>query len=168
MPLPMSSMTTTTKAVGGVAAGAAGFLLLRTLRQRAASDGASPADNRWRAVTVYRTPEEVKPDGRLPEPLARLGDLVEVEVLPAPGGRGSELRARLRKPEPSGVAAIVARGSGDDPRQAVRAALRESKQLIEVGEVLRVDPVPHGKRGRTPVGQLIGAATKRAGGEGLL
>src|SRR5215218_7393960 len=81
MPLPMSSMTTTTKAVGGVAAGAAGFLLLRTLRQRSASDGASPDDNRWRAVTIYRTPEEVTPDGRLPEPLARLGDLVDVEVL---------------------------------------------------------------------------------------
>jgi hypothetical protein len=164
----MSSMTTTTKAVGGAAAGAAGFLVLRTLRQRTSSDGAPATDNRWRAVTVYRSPEEVSPDGRLPEPLARLGDLVEVEVHPAPAGRGSELRARLREPEPSGLSGAVARKRGNDPRQAVRAALRESKQLIEVGEVLRVDPVPHGKRGRTPVGQLIGAATKRAGGEGLL
>ncbi len=71
-------------------------------------------------------------------------------------------------PSPPASPAPSPEGRGDDPRQAVRAALRESKQLIEVGEVLRVDPVPHGKRGRTPVGQLIGAATKRAGGEGLL
>lgn len=119
-------------------------------------------------MTVNRSPDEVMPQGRLPEPLARLGDLVDVEVAPAPGDRGTELRARLRSVEPSGAAGAVARAVGDDPRQAVRAALRESKQLIEVGEVLRVDPTPHGKRGHTPLGQLIGAATKRAGGEGLL
>jgi hypothetical protein len=144
----------------------AGVYLVRTLRKR--TDGATADDNRWRAVTVYRTPDEVLPEGRLPEPLAQLGDLVEVEVAAAPGGRGTELRARLRTTEPSGAAGAVARKAGQDPRQAVRAALRESKQLIEVGEVLRVDPTPHGKRGHTPVGKLIGAATKRAGGEGLL
>ena len=108
------------------------------------------------------------PDSRVPSPLAELGDLVEVEVRTAPGGKGSELRARLRSPEPTGVASAAARLSGDDPRQQVRSALREAKQLIEVGEVLRVDPAPHGPRKPTPGGLLIEAATKRAGGEGLL
>jgi hypothetical protein len=49
-------------------------------------------------------------------------------------------RSRARAPEPSGAAAVPARLAGHDPRQAVRSALRESKSLIEVGEVLRVDP----------------------------
>ena len=88
------------------------------------------------------------PDSRVPGPLAELGDLVEGEVRPASGGKGSELRARLRSPEPTGAASAAARLSGDDPRQQVRAALRQSKQLIEVGEV-----------------EL---ATKRAAGEGVL
>ena len=108
------------------------------------------------------------PENRLPGPLAELGDLVEVEVRPAPGGKGSELRARLRGSEPRGVASAAVRLSGDDPRQRVRAALREAKQLIEVGEVLRIDPTPHGRRTLTPTGALVEAATKRAGGEGVL
>jgi len=108
------------------------------------------------------------PDNRVPAPLAELGDLVEVAVRQAPGGKGSELRARLRSSEPSGVPSAAARVSGDDPRQRVRAALREAKQLIEVGEVLRVDPNPHGRRTPTPTGAIVEAATKRAGGEGLL
>jgi hypothetical protein len=108
------------------------------------------------------------PDSRVPAPLAELGDLVEVEVRTAPAGRGSELRARLRSPEPTGAASAAARLSGDDPRQRVRAALREAKQLIEVGEVLRVDPTPHGRRTPTPTGAIVELATKRAGGEGVL
>ncbi len=103
-----------------------------------------------------------------PGPLAELGDLVEVEVRPAPAGKGSELRARLRTPEPSGAASAAARLAGNDPRQRVRAALREAKQLIEVGEVLRVDPTPHGRRAATPGGALADLATDRAPGEGLL
>lgn len=108
------------------------------------------------------------PDNQVPRPLDQLGDLVEVEVRPAPGGKGSELRARLRTPEPTGIASAAARLSGDDPRQQVRSALREAKQLIEVGEVLRVDPAPHGQRPPTPGGAIVEAATKRAAGEGIL
>ena len=108
------------------------------------------------------------PENRVPGPLAELGDLVEVEVRPAPGDKGSELRARLRSPEPTGAASAAARLSGDDPRQQVRVALREAKQLIEVGEVLRVDPAPHGRRSSTPVGAVVERATERAAGEGLL
>jgi hypothetical protein len=119
-------------------------------------------------VTINRGPADVMPEDHLPRPLAELGDLVEVEVRPAPGGKGSELRARLRNPEPTGAASAAARLSGDDPRQRVRAALREAKQLIEVGEVLRVDPAPHGHRPPTPAGKLVEFATERAPGEGVL
>jgi len=119
-------------------------------------------------VTINRNPEEVMPESRVPGPLAKLGDLVEVEVRAAPGGKGSELRARLRSSEPVGAASAAARLSGNDPRQQVRAALREAKQLIEVGEVLRVDPTPHGRRPPTPSGAIVELATKRAAGEGVL
>ena len=108
------------------------------------------------------------PEGRVPGPLAELSDLVEVEVRAAPGGKGSELRARLHSPEPTGVASAAARLSGNDPRQRVRAALREAKQLIEVGEVLAVDPAPHGKRNATPAGAALEAVTKRAPKGGVL
>lgn len=151
-----------------VTAGGAAVVLARRLRRRSRAYGSSTAAeprSRWRAVTIHRGLEEVMPDGRVPEPLARLGDLVEVEVVPAAGDKGTELRARLRSPEPGSV---VDRVSGRDPRQQLRSALREAKQLIEVGEVLRVDPVPHGKRTPTPTGWLVERATKRASGEGVL
>jgi hypothetical protein len=50
----------------------------------------------------------------------------------------------------------------------IRAALRRSKQLIEVGEVLRVDPAPHGRRSPSPLGAIVEGATRRADKEGLL
>lgn len=156
-------------AVLAVGAGAAA-LVRRIQRQVAGPAGTSDGEprSRWRAVTIYRSPQDVMPDDRVPAPLAALGDLVEVQVRPAPGDKGSELRARLRGPEPRGAASAAARLSGDDPRQQVRAALRDAKQLIEVGELLRVDPMPHGRRTLTPTGAVVDAATRRAGGEGVL
>jgi hypothetical protein len=153
-----------------LAAGGAVVVVVRQLQRRVVGDAGSAAEprSRWRAVTINRSPEEVMPDDRTPGPLAALGDLVEVEVRAAPGGKGSELRARLRRPELTGAASAAARLSGDDPRQQVRAALREAKQLIEVGEVLRVDPTPHGRRSATPIGAVVELATGRAAGEGVL
>jgi hypothetical protein len=154
---------------GVLAAGGAGALLARRLQGRGQAYGVSSGGeprSRWRAVTINASPTEVMPDGRVPEPLARLGDLVEVEVSVAPGDKGTELRARLRPPKPE--ESLVGRLSGRDPRQQVRSALREAKQLIETGEVLRVDPVPHGRRPPTPTGWLVGRVTKRAAGEGVL
>ena len=44
----------------------------------------------------------------------------------------------------------------------LRSALRRAKQVIEVGEVLAVDPAPHGKRSPTPGGALLEAWTRVA------
>jgi hypothetical protein len=153
-----------------VAGGAAAVVVVRQLQRRVLGGAGSAAEprSRWRAVTINRSPDEVMLDDQIPAPLAELGDLVEVEVRAAPGDKGSELRARLRRPEPTGAASAAARLSGKDPRQQLRAALREAKQLIEVGEVLRVDPTPHGRRTPTPVGALVELATDRAAGEGVL
>jgi hypothetical protein len=40
--------------------------------------------------------------------------------------------------------------------------------VLEVGEVLVLEPVPHGERSDTPTGKLLDAAVERAGGEGML
>jgi hypothetical protein len=120
---------------------------------------------RWHVVTVNRPLEEVAPGGRLPEPLAKLGDSVEVQVHPAVGNRGTALAARLRR-EPSGLAGTAARITGSDPRQAVRTALRNSKQLIETGEILCPDRP--GTTKRTLTGLPVDLAVSRARGEGRL
>lgn len=152
------------------AAAGAGFAVsqIRRSRTRNETSGArAEPRNRWRAVTVNKPVDEVAPNGSLPRPLASLSDWVEVRITPAADAKGTEIAARLRYPEPSGPGAVPSRLAGTDPRQAVRSALRESKQLIEVGEVLRVEPQPAGDRTPTPAGKILDAVTRRAGAEGV-
>ncbi|MFS8479777.1 MAG: hypothetical protein FWJ93_12655 [Micromonosporaceae bacterium] len=96
----------------------------------------------WHTATVYCPSDRVAPDGRLPEPLARLADTVEVRIRPAPGGRGTELAVRPRDGRPPVLARMIEGIRGRDGRYAVRTALREAKQLLETGEVLRPDRPP--------------------------
>jgi hypothetical protein len=160
-------MNRTLSRVVVVAGVGAGVLVVRRMTTRQVGDGAARvARDRWHAVTVNRPPEEVAPDGRLPEPLAGLGDAAEVRIRPAPGGRGTEVAARLREGAPVGPGGIVARASGNDPRQDLRSALRQSRQLLETGEVLRADEPPTARR--TLRGLPLDLATRRAGGEGRL
>lgn len=127
-------------AVAGVA--------VRRLFPAAARDGGwqpGPSlrrEPRWHVVTVNRSADDVAPGGRLPEPLAGLGDAVEVQVRGAAGDRGTELAVRLRDGARSSAAAGVERLASRDPEQAIRAALREAKQLVETGEVLHPDYPP--------------------------
>jgi hypothetical protein len=160
-------MNRTVGRVAVLAGVGAGVLAVRRMATRQVGDGAArAAPDRWHTVTVNRPPEEVAPAGRPPGPLARLGDAVEVRVRPAPGGRGTELAARPRAGAPSGLAAAVARAAGKDPRQAVRAALRQAKQLAETGEVLEPDTPPTTRR--TLRNLPLELATRRARGEGRL
>lgn len=120
--------------------------------------------SRWHVVTVFLPPEQVRRDGNLPEPLAELGDAVEVDLRTAPGGRGTELAARLSNGGPSGLSAAAARLTGDDPHQAVRSALRQAKQMLETGEVLKAGAPPTTRT--TIMNRPLRAMTRRAGGEG--
>jgi uncharacterized membrane protein len=149
--------------LAGVGAGV--VVVRRMTGRRFDNGGPREAQDRWHTVTVNRPPEEVATDGRLPGPLAELSDAVEVQIRPAPGGRGTEVAARLRGEVPSGAAA-AARVVGSDPRQDLRAALRQSRQLLETGEVLRADEQPTTRR--TLRGLPLDLATRRAGGEGRL
>jgi hypothetical protein len=155
-----------TTSIGNVAslAARAGGSVVRQVRSAIDPSAARPAGggrpaSGWLAVTVFREPSEIN-TAELPAPLAEFGDRIEVRVRPAPGGKGTELAARLRDRPSSGTA--LGRLNGSDPQADLRSALRRAKQLIEVGEVLAVDPAPHGKRTATPGGALLEAWTKVA------
>jgi hypothetical protein len=147
----------------GAAAGAGGVVLKRLQNARIPGTGRPPvhddpttAVRRWRVVTVLCSPEQVGTGDSLPAPLAQFRDRLEVRVAPAPGDKGTELAARLRG------------DVTDEDIGELRSALRRAKQLLEVGEVLRVDPVPHGKRKPTPQGELLEKAAAEAPKGGVL
>jgi hypothetical protein len=155
-----------TSAIGNVAsfAARAGETVVRQVRSAIDPSSARPAGagrpaSGWLVVTVYREPSEVD-TAQLPAPLTEFGDRIEVRVRPAADGKGTELAARLRDRPSSGTA--LSRLSGSDPQADLRSALRRAKQVIEVGEVLAVDPAPHGKRSPTPGGALLEAWTRVA------
>ncbi|GAB7039306.1 MULTISPECIES: hypothetical protein [Catenuloplanes] len=132
-----------TIAVGG-AAGMAAVAATRRLRQ------ARAGDDRWHSITVNREPEEVGPQ---PQPLHDLGEAIQVRVRPAPGGRGTEIAARCVDAGPDGV-------------RALRRALRETRTLVETGEVLLPDAPPTTRR--TPLGAPLAYATRHGRQEGRL
>ena len=154
-----------TSSIGNVAsvAARAGGTVVRQVRSVIDPSAARPAGagqpaSGWLAVTVFREPSDIDA-AALPAPLAEYGDRIEVRVRKAADDKGTELSARLRD-QPSGSA--LDRLSGSDPQADLRSALRRAKQLIEVGEVLVVDPAPHGKRTATPGGVLLEAWTRVA------
>ncbi|WP_442929825.1 hypothetical protein [Micromonospora sp. WMMC241] len=119
---------------------------LAAARRRRARAGTDPRPARWQVVTVTGRPEHVLPAGRWPEPLRRLDGAVEVWARPAPGERGTELAVRPlggRTTLPGFAAHLV----GDDPGRFLRQVLRETRQLLETGEVLRADRSPPDRPG---------------------
>ncbi|MDQ1744535.1 MAG: hypothetical protein QOE23_2874 [Pseudonocardiales bacterium] len=134
-----------------------------------------PDPFRWQTVTILAGPQQVAPDGRLPAPLTELAGLIETRLEPAPGGRGTQLSARTRPgSRPAPVTADSAPGKdptgwkGVDPARQIRIALQHARQLIEVGEVLAVEPQPAGKRRRPARGLLVDLMTGDADQEGVV
>jgi len=140
----------------GVAAGVLVVAATPVVRKLARRKAAAPARNdprRWHAVTVACPPQEV--EARRDTPLAALGDGVEVQVRPAPGDRGTEIAARLASAD-----------AGTDRVEALRTALRETRQVLEVGWVLHPDRP--GTTRATPLNGLLRTATARGKGAGRL
>jgi hypothetical protein len=131
------------------AAGAA--TVKRVLSGRAERRRQSSAGRRH-VLTVFRPMEEITAAGGLPEPLARLGDAVAVDLRSAPGDRGTEISVR----------ALTA----DVDDRAVRRALRESRSLLEIGYVLHPDAPATTEP--TPLNKPLRAATRHGREEGLL
>jgi uncharacterized membrane protein len=66
---------------------------------------------------------------------------------PAPGGRGTEVRAEISYDPPAGkLGNAVARLLGEEPRQQVTDDMRRFKQIMETGEVVRSPASPEGHR----------------------
>ena len=105
-------------AAGVAAAGAVTATRVVAARRHADHDEA----RRWHVVTVNRSFDEIGTT-TLPDPLTALGEDVEIQRHPAPGGRGTEIGVRPRSGEVS---------AGD-----IRRALREARSELEVGYVLR-------------------------------
>ena len=135
------------------AAGTAGALVGRAVRGDGPA-GRSGARDRWHAVTVNLPPAEV--GTAPPGPLAALGDSVAVRIEPAPGGKGTELHARLTG-GPNAPA---------EQERALRAALREAKQRLETGEVL--EPTRPGSTEPTPLNAPLRLVTAHGREEGRL
>ena len=156
-------MTSSIGNAASLAARAAGSVV-RNVRSVVNPSAARPAGaghppSGWLVVTVVAEPSDIDTE-KLPAPLAEFGERIEVRVRPAAGDKGTELAARLRDQPRSGSAA--SRLAGNDPQAVLRSALRRAKQLIEVGEVLAVDPAPHGDRTPTPGGALLEGWTRAA------
>ncbi|TKV60480.1 hypothetical protein FDO65_01870 [Nakamurella flava] len=127
------------------------------------STGRRPGSG-WLAVTVLCEPSDID-TADLPAPLAEFRERIEVRSSLAPADKGTELAVRFRDRPATGSA--LSRLTGSDPQADLRSALRKAKQLIEVGEVLVVDPAPHGHRKKTPGGLLLQAWTRVAGKAGV-
>jgi hypothetical protein len=153
-----------TAATVGAVAVAVG-LVTRSLvlkRKDADSDGDGRHPEGWKAVTILGNVEAFSQNG-YPEPLQRIAEVLEIRLDSAPGDKGFEVHARLR----DGADATTVIGD-DDPDRALRAALRDAKQLFETGEILHATPRPHGHRPSTPSGAVVDNAEKNAKGEGVL
>ncbi|MEQ4304527.1 hypothetical protein ABNF97_24650 [Plantactinospora sp. B6F1] len=121
---------------------------------------------RWHVATVNLPADQIGVHGQLPEPLTGLGDAVEIQVRPAAGDRGTEIAVRLRDGDRLPAVEAVQRVLGRDPDQAIRAALREAKQLIETSEVLHPDAPPTIES--TPLNRPLQLVTRHGRREGRL
>jgi uncharacterized membrane protein len=67
----------------------------------------------------------------------------------APGDQGTEVHVVIQYDVPGGkLGELLARFFGEDPHQQIDDDLRRFKQVMEVGEVMRSDGAPFGKKAR--------------------
>ena len=144
----------------GAAAVAAGLVTQALVRKRAESGVGGRHPDGWKAVTILGDSADFA-QGGYPAPLQRVAGALEIRMEAAPGDRGFEVHARVR--DGADVSVL-----GDKPDHALRAALRDAKQLFETGEILQPVPRPHGHRPPTLFGAAVDAAEREAKGGGVL
>ena len=123
----------TTVAVGAVGV-AAGLVARSVVRAKRESEGDGRHPDGWKSVTILGDSSAIS-ESAYPEPLQRLADMIEVRLATAPGDKGFEVHARVR--DGANVREVV---GDDDPDQALRAALRDAKQLVETGRCFERGP----------------------------
>jgi hypothetical protein len=91
------------------------------------------------AVTIRRDESEIRARLREADPPLSTDD-VTVTFAPAPGARGTEVRAVLEK----GKSGPLSKLAGTDSERQLSDAMRRFKQLMETGEVVRSEGSPEG------------------------
>lgn len=70
-----------------------------------------------------------------------------VRFMPAPGGRGTEVKVVIEYDPPGGaVGAAVAKLFGEEPEQQIGDDLRRFKMIMEAGEIATTEGQPSGRR----------------------
>ncbi len=78
-------------------------------------------------------------------PGSRIDNAGTVHFAEAPGDRGTEVKVVLHYDVPGGrLGRAVAKLFGEEPVQQVRDDLRRFKQVMETGDIVRSDGLPHG------------------------
>lgn len=120
----------------------------------------SPRTSHWRATAPFGKTVEWDAEITDDVPAERLGwrslhgsavrTTGEVRFAPAPGGQsGTEVHVKLTYAAPAArLGTAIARYFGEDPHQQLDDDLRRFKQVLEVGEVIRSEGAPWGKRAR--------------------
>ena len=100
------------------------------------------------AITVYRSPEEVRRLWQSSEyrPEYIDGTAAAVTFEEAPGGRGTEIYVDLERETRGGkLGEAVQKLFGSKPLAKVKDDLRRFKQRVETGEVTRSEGTPEGE-----------------------
>jgi hypothetical protein len=112
---------------------------------------------RWHPITVNRDIADITLKSKHLKPLMDLGNAIEVLIAPAPGGRGTEIAARLTEPD-------VTDKASRDLLAKMRAALRNTQWLVETGEILKPDKPPSTHRTLTSLPLEFAVRRAREGG----
>jgi uncharacterized membrane protein len=97
----------------------------------------------WDAEIVEDRPSALVAWRSLPE--ATVPNEGRLELAPAPGGRGTEVRLSMAYRPPGGpLAELLAKALGADPSAQMREDLRRLKQLLETGEIPTTEGQPAG------------------------
>ncbi|AUX27976.1 MULTISPECIES: SRPBCC family protein [Sorangium] len=109
----------------------------------------------WRAEIIEdRENELIAWRSREPADIENAGS---VRFVPAPGGRGTEVRVTIDYKAPAGaLGRVIAKVFGEDPDQQLRDDLRHFKQLMEAGEIPTIDGQPSGRRSAALGGAVLG------------
>ena len=105
------------------------------------------AEEREPEVLLWRSP-----------PGARVEHTLALTLTANPGGRGVEVRVAASVRPPGGAA--VRRMLGEWPERQLTEELRRFKQLVEAGEIPRVEGQPSGKR--SPLGRALTGRKERS------
>jgi uncharacterized membrane protein len=113
-------------------------------RSRWVAKGPMGSSIEWVAEIINEEPHELIAWRSLAD--AEVDNAGSVRFVPAPGGRGTEVRVELEYiPAAGKLGAAIAKLLGKEPGQQIADDLRRFKQLIETGEVPTTEGQPRGR-----------------------